>query len=106
VSLASTARTSPWGELDALPSPIRSAGTRGTDSYMSSSSSISSSLATHSVHESDNLRVMVGPECEHAFLDEVSVTRLQGNPTLVFRNRNTRLSMTTNQRFAREPRAR
>jgi len=109
VTLPSAARTSPYGELDGLWSPIRSADTRGTDSYMSSSRSISSPVATHSVHESDNLRDMVGPECERAFLAEVSVAGIQVNPRRVFRNGNLRLGgfgLTADQRSAREPRAR
>jgi hypothetical protein len=73
---------------------------------MSSSRSISSPLATHSFHEPGILRVMAGPECEHAFLDVGSVTGTQINPSLVFHNGNTGLSAMTSQRSAREPRAR
>jgi hypothetical protein len=106
VSLPSADRTSPHGALDALPSLIRTAGTRGIDSYMSSSRIDFITVATHSVHESDNLRDMVGPECEHAFPAEVSVAGIQVNPRLAFWNGNTWPSMTANQRTARESRAR
>lgn len=47
-----------------------------------------------------------GPECEHAFLDEDSVTGMQVNPTLVFQKGNTWLRIATSPSSAREPRAR